>query len=129
MITSDRFRQQYSAEAGQARFCRLDSLFQTIVRHLNLSPAQFFCLADCFNGVLWAEETTLLIGAFEIQIEDVAACRPEDFAQWRVDLPDLLGKIQPLTEVQRLALAYCVDLWFALPAEGKSSLEQALTKS
>jgi hypothetical protein len=121
-----RFQHLYGTEAGQTLFCRLDEMSQSIVRDLKLTNEQFLCLANCFNGWIWTNVYSLCPGAFEIQIEDFAYFEPEQFAQWGVDLSDLLNNIRSLNELQRLALAYCISVWFASPADGQMSLQQAM---
>jgi hypothetical protein len=122
------FEQRYATEPAKDRFARVEGLFVSSLDRIRLSHAEFLCVCDATNGFLWNDLHSLQPGMIEMEVEDFAQYRAEEFHRWGAKLGDLLEKIRPLNEVQRLGLLYCASVWFDLSSEQKNAFGDRLEK-
>ncbi len=122
------FEQRYATDLAKDRFACLEGLFESILDSVHLTYGEFLCVCDTHNGVIWYELISLQPGMIEVQLEDFAQYRPEEFHRWGAKLADLLEKIRPLNELQRLGLLYCASVWFDLSPEQQNAFEERMEK-
>lgn len=87
-----------------------------------LTVNEKLALADMSNGAYWDVHRATWIWEQPLEADEA------DLERWGVDREELMMKLRRLTVIDRVALVDALERFWLLPAEGRGSPEDALSK-